>query len=453
MALEPKSTGFRSIKNLMNKINANRDLEKATVVSVDDDDVPAWQRQIVWNEVEMGLLAYSILMGYPIGVIILWQKPDGVRVPIDGRQRLTAIKEFFNGNVAIPNLPKVNETFRNKKYKLHNGDLEKGFIAVTSKEKDLFEDYELNIIQYENIDEETAMDIFVMLQGGKSLTKTEVRAALGGKLCDFITELTSTSVSSDDETEEEPVPQHSLFKSLAKNVRNVRKAHRNIADVLVHEVLYPNQDKHWSSLEIMYRDKVKGLTETDKNKVRSLLNRFKKDFTRKINQQDVLAPQLRSAFFILSVFKAWKELHEEYDLPSHVNFPSLLANFERLRVENPDEYPFINFTAALSNAGYAQNRIKQRHEILLSFFLKEIPTAMPKDRDRRNFSVEQKIAIWEKAKHQCEFKDDKDVRCAEIFTNFKDADADHIIKWSNNGPTTVENGRLLCQRHNRGRKD
>ena len=67
-----------------------------------------------------------------------------------------------------------------------------------------------------------------------------------------------------------------------------------------------------------------------------------------------------------------------------------------------------------------------------------------------NFTMEQKLAIWERADHQCEWVEN-DQRCPEIFPNPRVADADHVVKWDDNGLTTVENGRLLCQAHNRGR--
>jgi hypothetical protein len=86
---------------------------------------------------------------------------------------------------------------------------------------------------------------------------------------------------------------------------------------------------------------------------------------------------------------------------------------------------------------------------LVSYILRNYPNASLKKRDKqRIFSEEQKIAIWERANKKCQF-----VGCDEEFPNFRDADADHIIMWNKNGETTVENGRLYCKKHNRGRKE
>lgn len=448
--LDPRDTGFKTVKNLMNKINADRESEKDILVSVEDKDVPSWQRQIVWTDDEMGLLAYSIIRAYPIGIIILWKKPNGIRVPIDGRQRLYAIKQFFNGSIAIPSLPIIDDEYKNKKYKLLPGDKERGFSILKSEDRDSFEDYELRCIEYSGVDEKTAMSIFVMLQGGKSLTKTEVRAALGGKLCDFITEITTDTKNADEENEElVNMPRNPFFKALTKNAANRRKSHRNIADILIHEMLYPNQDKHWSSLENMYQEKSNSLSDYDKKKFKTLLTTFLKDSIMTVKKEKILMPQLRTAYFILTAFKVWKEIKDDYEMPKDYSFEKSVSEFETLRMEKQNEIPYINFTAALSNAGYAQSRIQERHDIIMSFILRKYPFALPKQRDRkRTFTIEQKIAIWERAKRKCEWEG-----CVKEFPNPRIADADHIIMWEKGGPTTVENGRLLCKEHNRGRKD
>jgi hypothetical protein len=449
--LEPKSPGFNTVKKLVDRLKSPNNMSEYTV-SVEDRDVPAWQRQAVWNDDEMGLLIYSILKGYPIGIIILWEKSDGIRVPIDGRQRLTAIQRFYEGLVAIPDLPKVDEAYRGKKYRLKDGENPSKQLGL--KDRETINDYELKCVQYEKIDEQVAMDIFVMLQGGKSLTKTEIRAALGGKLCDFVTELTSdSSVIEEDEeesSEQESFEKHEFFKLLSRNLRNTRKAHRNVCDIIIHEIVYPDKDKHWSSLEKMYMEKSKTLTDKEKLLSRGLLTNFTKAFTQVEKGKKTLSPHLRSAHFILSIFKAWKEVTEKFE-GATIDFKKTLSEFEKWRVDNQNENKALHFTTALSNAGYAQNRIQVRHDIFVSFVLNKYQTLVLKKRDKKRlFSIEQKIAIWERANHQCEYKDGNR-RCKEKLVHPRDGDADHVVLWKDGGETTLKNGRLLCRKHNRSR--
>jgi hypothetical protein len=199
----------------------------------------------------------------------------------------------------------------------------------------------------------------------------------------------------------------------------------------------------------MYREKTASLTDRDKSTFRTSLKKFQSACTVTEDGKRFLLPQLRSAFLILTFYRAWREIDEVYAKPAGYQFADVVREFELLREEKKDQVPWVNFTSALSNAGYSEGRIRDRHEILMSFILRKFPGMKPKD-TVRNFTDAQKIAIWDRAQRQCEFED-AGVRCTERFANFRHADADHIVRWNDGGETTISNARLLCQRHNRGR--
>lgn len=270
-------------------------------------------------------------------------------------------------------------------------------------------------------------------------------------VCDFVTELTSPPLATteDDEDEDEPSSHHPFFKQV--NVRNVRKAHRNLCDILLHEHLFPGTNKHWTSLENLYRDRMSSLTESERRSFKKKLGQFQLACSVTTGGHTQMLPQLKSAFLILSFFRAWAEVEARYSKPAGYSFSDVVSEFERNREEKKKEVPWVNFTSALSNAGYSEGRIEDRHDILMSFILRKYPSMQRKDTNR-TFTESQKIAIWDRAGRRCESVEGGK-RCDVTFADFRQADADHIVRWVDGGPTTLENGRLLCQKHNRGRKD
>jgi hypothetical protein len=200
----------------------------------------------------------------------------------------------------------------------------------------------------------------------------------------------------------------------------------------------------------MYREKARTFTVRQQEEFKESLAQFADAFTIRGRNSDALIPQLRNVHFIASVYRYWNDLKWNYSLPRRFNFAEEIMSFEDARRKHPNESPYLQFTSALSNAGYAKNRLDTRHEILLYWTLQRHPRLALKDK-RRSFSLEQKIAIWYRAAGQCE-AEKNGVRCLESFANPREADADHIVKWRDGGLTTYENGRLLCVQHNRGRR-
>jgi len=77
--------------------------------------IPTIQRQFVWDAEDVRDLLDSIVSGYPIGAIIIWEpttefpsapligedRPDSNRYVLDGQQRLTALSLMLNGGWQI----------------------------------------------------------------------------------------------------------------------------------------------------------------------------------------------------------------------------------------------------------------------------------------------------------------------------------------------------------------
>lgn len=70
---------------------------------------PNFQRYNVWTLLQKSELIESILMGIPIPMIYLFENEEGLRQVIDGKQRLTTLKDFVNGDFALMHLKMLSQ--------------------------------------------------------------------------------------------------------------------------------------------------------------------------------------------------------------------------------------------------------------------------------------------------------------------------------------------------------
>ncbi|MCE7566223.1 DUF262 domain-containing protein [Aliivibrio fischeri] len=68
------------------------------------DITPDFQRYSVWSDLQRSELVESVLMGIPIPMLYLFENEEGLKQVIDGKQRLTAICDFINGNFLLSKL-------------------------------------------------------------------------------------------------------------------------------------------------------------------------------------------------------------------------------------------------------------------------------------------------------------------------------------------------------------
>jgi len=64
---------------------------------------PPWQRQVVWAPAKQKALIRSVVLGFPLPSIILFRPKGGVGMEIvDGKQRLTSLLRFLDGQIPFP---------------------------------------------------------------------------------------------------------------------------------------------------------------------------------------------------------------------------------------------------------------------------------------------------------------------------------------------------------------
>lgn len=70
---------------------------------------PDFQRKNVWDRKHQSELIESVLMGIPIPLIYLFEDENGIRQIIDGKQRISALKNFINNNFQLTELSMLPE--------------------------------------------------------------------------------------------------------------------------------------------------------------------------------------------------------------------------------------------------------------------------------------------------------------------------------------------------------
>ena len=62
---------------------------------------PDFQREFVWDEKKQSRLIESILMRIPLPVFYVAEDAEGRLIVVDGRQRVTTLKRFINGELKL----------------------------------------------------------------------------------------------------------------------------------------------------------------------------------------------------------------------------------------------------------------------------------------------------------------------------------------------------------------
>src|SRR5579859_832710 len=153
---------------------------------------PDYQRDVVWSESRMIHLVDSLMNNYYVPPLI-FKVTIGVpehtterrawRVCIDGKQRLTTIRKFFDGEI-----PYIDKQKRKWYYRDVEGSRGRRRI-LSEDQKEFIENVCIVNIEFEKLSDEAEEDMFQRVQLGVPLTSAEKLAALSGTLPAFINDI------------------------------------------------------------------------------------------------------------------------------------------------------------------------------------------------------------------------------------------------------------------------
>lgn len=127
---------------------------------------PEFQRAFLWDEEKQSKLIESVLMRIPLQVFYFAENEDGNLVVVDGLQRLTTFRRFYNKELVLD--LKARE-------QLHG----KTFDQIDTKLQIRFEDGQVTFyIIGSKVPERVRLDIFERVNGGTPLTRQQMRHAI-----------------------------------------------------------------------------------------------------------------------------------------------------------------------------------------------------------------------------------------------------------------------------------
>ena len=203
-----------------------------------------------------------------------------------------------------------------------------------------------------------------------------------------------------------------------------------------------NLNHHWETLTALYR--THALKGNEREGFRKELASFRRAFL----VGGRLSTALNNPNTISTWYRVWRHMRTEYALPNSVSFGAQSEQFEADRLANKSTEPYKSYATALAASGYTAERNRERAKIVREWLLERLPKLALKD-PTRLFNRDQRYVIWHRAGGQCQWVDN-DLRCEVTVASpyNPDGHADHVVKHSKGGPTTVANGQLLCKAHN-----
>ncbi|KAK7470566.1 hypothetical protein VKT23_001990 [Stygiomarasmius scandens] len=150
---------------------------------------PAWQRDVVWGPQKQSQLIESLLRNFyiPPVVFAVQQDEDGetLRVCVDGKQRLTSILQFLDGQLAFK-----DQWGQSWWYTIPEGSPSKAKRReVPRRWKRKFEKKQITCVEFSDLRIGQEREIFQRVQLGVPLTIAEKLAAIASPVATWINEL------------------------------------------------------------------------------------------------------------------------------------------------------------------------------------------------------------------------------------------------------------------------
>lgn len=281
--------------------------------------IPAHQRDFVWKRAAQQGLVDTVLRGIPMPAVTIRKKElaDGTYLQTleDGQQRLTTLRLYMEG------------AFADKEGRY--------FSQLSDLTKERFRNYQVAVQTYEGATDEEAIEIFMKLQGGSSLTVGEKIHSIKDKapIVAFAQELLLTpGAGFYDRTV--PFWGNREDKTGIAPTKAKRGAHTVTAVVICSAIA--KQSSELLSKEGLDPMSYAGFVEFDRDQIRSTVEKVVQIFERVHERQPTKKAAMRNKYWDLYNLIAYilhglllkqDELPEDCELPSHEDQADVWVDF------------------------------------------------------------------------------------------------------------------------------
>ncbi|MFW5928268.1 MAG: HNH endonuclease family protein, partial [Thermoplasmatota archaeon] len=424
---------------------------------------PPYQRKSVWSPKKQKQLIDSFFRRYYVPSIVLRSivipDPEGggnkeVKEVVDGQQRIIAIQNFFDNKIPLPDTLSDLTDEAGKYYKDLSDNVKQHIENTCKLDARIVE----GVKNPDNkVHQKKATEIFWRLQQGEKLTRMEEEhSKLNSAVRNYIVKL-ADDISFDKERyepKEKNPNRHSFFKLLSRD--NDRLQHLALLSRFL-LIEFNNGPTKLSGAEITKlvddhenedlgdfedRDPVKNSSKM----LDELYNIFKND---EMQTSDGEIPLLNREYFIISVYLLTRSLtfgNYTFKPENYSELRDFLHDFyQRWEKQEEGDIDVFRFR---DQRQQNKKAIEDRDIIIKYNFWKTDPDIESTD-EKRLFSKAQRIEIYRRDDGKCQMcLEDENIPDEEAKIPWDKFDADHVVKHSEGGKTTVENGRLLCRKHN-----
>lgn len=397
------------------------------------NDSPVYQRESgVWSDEKQQLFLDSLFNGYDIPKLYLHDlrgKDSRYKFAvIDGKQRLHAIWNFLDGIKGLADDFSLSDPEGRIPPKPGTK-----YTELSTDWQEIFKSKTLDIVLVQNADEDDIEELFSRLNNGEPLTAAEKRNAMGGDMCKLIRE-----------TAKEP------FFSEKVRFKNTRYQYLEVAaKFLLIEKTESDGAGPFADLKKRFLDQLvknnKSMTKAASEKLMKRVQAQLRTISRAFQKSDPLLQKQAYAPLYYLFIKVMSQEYASKTLFSDIRM--FLEKFHALRASNlekneEDRDPaLLEFGRLMQQGTNDLNSLRERVSILRRYFLQESPNVEVKDK-KREFTEEERLAIFILSGKQCR-------NCSIDFKDISEMHADHKKQWAHGGPTSLSNGRALCEQCNK----